>query len=351
MTYEPLSRKELISVIEGKAQARRVPIFAHMWVHPEEFGDRRPAVDQILNRYPEDVRWLWVRMPEIYSAPPDDPDYRWVNWDNPNKNGAAALDEQIALAHWPQLDDMLEHFPNPHYPAMTDFARNHPDDGRYRLAQLWFCFYERHWMLRGMTNALLDYYTNPDEVHRLYRALTDFYLVAMERARKEMRADGFMVSDDLGTQTGPFFSPAVFHEFFKPYYKELIEKSHALGMHFWLHCCGNITALLPDFIEIGLDVIHPIQKFAMDQAATARKFGGQITFWAGLDVQNVIPWGKPEEVRGEVRHLIDSFWRPREGRLILTFGNGVNGDCTLESLSAFLQEAYGYGSEKIRNKQ
>ena len=60
---------------------------------------------------------------------------------------------------------------------------------RYRLGQFWFCFFERHWMLRGMTNALMDYYTDPESVHRLFRAVTDFYLVVIERAGKRTRRE------------------------------------------------------------------------------------------------------------------------------------------------------------------
>ena len=198
-----------------------------------------------------------------------------------------------------------------------------------------------------MTNALTDYYDYPDQVHRLYRALTDFYLGIIERGSKEQNFDGIFVSDDLGTQTQPFFSPEIFHEFFKPYYKELFDKVHELGMHFWLHTCGDVEEFIPDWIEIGLDVLHPIQKHTMDERHVAATFGDKITIWAGLDVQQVIPWGTPEEVRAEVRYLLDTYWRRGEGRLILTAGNGINEDCTLESLEAFFNEAVIYGSKVV----
>ena len=75
------------------------------------------------------------------------------------------------------------------------------------------------------------------------------------------------------SQTAPFFSPKIFREFFKPYYQELVAYAHELGMHFWLHCCGNILAFLPDLIEIGVDVLHPIQKYTMDEREVAQKYG------------------------------------------------------------------------------
>ncbi|MCK5740519.1 hypothetical protein KAH55_15125, partial [bacterium] len=109
--------------------------------------------------------------------------------------------------------------------------------------------------------------------------------------------------------------------------------------------CGNVEPFIPDWIEIGLDVLHPIQKHTMEEKVIAEKFGGQLTIFSGLDVQQVIPWGTPEEVRQEVRCLLDTYWRPGEGRCMLTAGNGINEDCTLASLEAFFDEAVKHGAK------
>lgn len=169
---------------------------------------------------------------------------------------------------------------------------------------------------------------------------------AIERSHWEAGADAVFTSDDIGMQTGPFFSEDIFVEFFKPYYKQLIDKAHSLGMHFWLHTCGNIEAFLPHFIEIGLDVIHPIQKYTMEEQQIAGKFGDKICIWAGFDVQRTIPFGTPEDVRKEVRFMIDTYAR-RDGRLILTCGNALTPDCPIESFEALLDESYHYGRKKM----
>ena len=318
-----------------------------MWVHPEEFQERRPQVDEILSKYPEDIQVLSLNMPGVFDAPSDDPDYRWVNRSDPYVGKNVPFDERVAIRDWGELDEILAHFPDPNYPGLTvNLKEDAPLNGRYRACHWWYCLFERHWDLRGMTNALVDYYDHPREVHRLFRALTDFYMAIMERSRKELGANAIITSDDIGTQGNTFFSMKIFKEFYKPYYQELVEKAHSLDMHFWLHTCGNIEPFLPEFIDIGLDVIHPIQKFAMDQVQIARKFGGSITFWVGLDVQQVIPWGTPQEVRREVHNLMDAFWRQGEGRLIFSAGNGINGDCTLDSLDALFDEALKYGRHK-----
>ena len=94
---------------------------------------------------------------------------------------------------------------------------------------------------------------------------------------------------------------------------------------------------MEDFIEIGLDVIHPIQKYTMDEKQIVRKYGGRICFLAGFDVQNIIPYGTPEDVRAEVRFLIDTFSRP-DGRFMITMGNGSTNDWKKESLQALYDE-------------
>lgn len=342
-----LSREELVSVIEGCSKAHRVPMQIHLWIHPDSFGDREQAVREIMEQYPADIQIIGFRMPDIFRSQEYSDGYSWVPYQDPYQGQNIARDARIAIADWSQLDEVLKYFPNPDYDGL--FQNIPADDGRYRLGHWWYCLFERHWSLRGMTNALTDYYDNPREVHRLFRSITDFYLAIMERGRTENQFDGIFTSDDLGTQTQPFFSLKIFREFYLPYYKELIEKAHALGMHFWLHACGNVEAFIPDWIEIGLDVLHPIQKYAMNEKEVADKFGKHITILAGLDVQQVIPWGSPREVRAEVRHLMNTYWRPGEGKLILSAGNGINEDCPLESLEAFFDEAVRYGKELVEH--
>lgn len=344
MLYESLTREEVASVIEGRSIAPRVPALIHMWAHPSTFGDREAQVQEIMDRYPMDAQFVGINIPQVFDAPADDPEYRWVNFDDPAKGAVVAHDAKIAIADWGQLDGILAAFPDSHYRNLLPFIPE--SDGRYRLGHWWFCFFERHWSLRGMANALMDYYTDPESVHRLFRALTDYYLVIIERAKNEAGVDGIFTSDDLGTQTGPFFSPEIFREFYKPYYKELIDKAHSFGMHFWLHCCGDVEKFIPDWMEIGLDVLHPIQKHTMDEKRIAERFGKDICIFAGLDVQQVIPWGSPEDVRREVRFLIDTYYRP-EGKLMITAGNGINQDCPVASLEAFFEETFSYGTSKV----
>ena len=117
-------------------------------------------------------------------------------------------------------------------------------------------------------------------------------------------------------------------------------------INFWLHACGNITSFLPDLIDLGVDIIHPVQKYAMDETAVASSFADQISFWAGFDVQRIIPWGSEKDVREEVRHLLNIYQRPG-GRLVFSLGNGVNGECRLALLEALYDELFAWNSSRV----
>jgi len=345
--HEPLTRDEVKSVIQGRSSARRVPMNIHFWVHTWTFGDRESAVREILKRYPIDIQIMSFRIPYPSCLPEDYPEYskEWIGSARPKNAKKKGLDERTAMGGWSWLDEFIAKIPSTD--TLRLFANPSPDDGRYRMGHWWFGLFERHWALRGMENALMDYYLYPAEVHRLFQALTDFYIGIIERGCREHDLDGIFMSDDLGTQTGPFFSHGIFMEFFKPYFKQIFGRVRELGMQSWLHACGNVEPFIPEWIDTGLDVLHPIQKHTMDEKKIAANFGDKITVFAGFDVQQVIPWGTPEEVREEVRFLLDTYWRPGQGKCILTAGNGINQDCTLESLEAFFEEALSYGTKVV----
>ena len=93
---------------------------------------------------------------------------------------------------------------------------------------------------------------------------------------------------------------------------------------------------------MGLDVLHPIQKHAMDERITADRYRGKLCFWPALNVQPALPFGTPEDVRAEVRFLIDTYDCP-DGGCMITSGNGITADVTIDNLFAFYDETYNYG--------
>jgi uroporphyrinogen decarboxylase len=120
------------------------------------------------------------------------------------------------------------------------------------------------------------------------------------------------VNDDFGMQNGPIISPKLFREVFKPRHKAMYDLIHRKqpDVFIFLHCCGSIRALLPDLIDIGLDIVNPVQTSAanMEMRALKRDFGDSITFWgAGADTQSVLPWKTPAEVEADVMERLEVF--------------------------------------------
>jgi uroporphyrinogen-III decarboxylase len=224
--------------------------------------------------------------------------------------------------------------------------RMHRED-RYILFGWWGLFFERPWGLRGMESLMVDYYEEPENIHRLHSALADLYAGYIRRASQELKPDGFWTSDDLGHQTQSMMRCEQFDALLKPYYDRIGKACDEAGMHFWLHSCGNNTVLLPSLIDSGVDVFHPVQKHTMDEIAVAREFGDKITFLAGIDVQHTLQEGTPEGVRAEVRFLIDTFDQAGGGMCIAS-GNGIVNGTPFENIEAYLDEAVRYGAAHRR---
>lgn len=330
---ETLKKEDITNVIEGKSAAERVPLLYDIWIYDNVFQNDPVRRREWLQNYPCDVDEIFLQMPGMTSGPKEDLNFYWAAPGQQEIEGKG-LDAQCLLKDWEESEDFYRTFPDPESPALITGKKEY--DGRYLLGRWWYCFFERLWSLRGMENALTDFYLYPEEIHRLFSKLTDFYMRIMERTKEELNVDGFFVSDDIGTQAAPFFSLEIFREFFKPYYKKLFDKAHELGTHFWLHSCGNIELFLPEFIEIGLDVIHPIQKNTMNESDIAEKYGNQICILAGVDVQHLIAFGTICEVKKEISFLMKTYERPH-GRLMLTMGNGSTPDWKLENLEALYE--------------
>lgn len=201
-------------------------------------------------------------------------------------------------------------FPDPHLPGRFAEAdrRLRQRGSRYTLASVWFTLFERLWMLRGFQNMLMDPYLEPKGFCWLRDAIVEYNLAIIDQWLAR-RVDGIYFSDDWGTQRALLIHPDDWRQFYKPAYRAMFERVRAGGAHVWMHLCGNVSAILPDLIELGLNVLNPVQPQAMDIHALARAFGGQVCFNGGVDVQGVMVYGGPDDVRRAVHELVDLFGR------------------------------------------
>lgn len=201
------------------------------------------------------------------------------------------------------------------------------------VGDLW----ERATFMRGMEPLLLDLALSPEFVRGLLRRLGDYVLETMAILFNTLEFDGVAVSDDYGAQSGMLMSPEHWRRFVKPVLREVYGLARKHGRTVFHHSCGHITPIVPDLIEIGLDILHPIQPEAMDIHALKREFGHDLTFCGGLRTQDLLPRGTPDEIRREVRKLKRTMGDG--GGYILEPGITVQADVPLPNIVAAIDEA------------
>jgi uroporphyrinogen decarboxylase len=201
----------------------------------------------------------------------------------------------------------LEKFPWPD-PDCIDRSGLREQSRRYeRHAQLYgFAdVWQRPALVRGWEEFFVDLVERPEWVHLLCRKFTDFYREDYTRAAELTggRIDLYLLISDLGSQRGPLISCPMFQEFVAPYLKEMIDCIHGLRGRVLFHSCGLIRSFIPELIQLGVDVLDPIQPVSAEMQPEMLKseFGHRICFHGGLDMQRLLPEGTPAEVAAEAR--------------------------------------------------
>ena len=202
--------------------------------------------------------------------------------------------------------------------------------------------------LRGMENALMDPMLYPEMSDRLYGKLADLKIAFWEMALAELGdvVDVVVENDDYGTQDSQLISPDQFREVFKPHLKRVFDaiKKAAPNAYLFFHSCGNVRPILPDFIELGVNILNPVHTSAagMEPVALKRDFGDLLTFWGGgVETQHVLPTGTPDDVRDDVRRNLEAL-APGGGYVFNTVHN-IQNDVPPENILAMRQALTEFG--------
>ncbi len=200
-------------------------------------------------------------------------------------------------------------------------------------------FFEISWFLRGMDNFLSDLLLNPPLACWLMDKVLEYLLERMERVLSSAEGEltMFELNDDVGGQNALLVSPEHWRKYIKPRLKEQVELCKKYGVKVQYHSCGSVRAILPDLIDIGVDVLNPVQPKArgMDPFELKREFGRYITFHGGVDEQELLPRGKPEEVRNYVKRLIEEVGK--DGGLIVAPCHTLQPDTPTENILALYE--------------
>ena len=197
--------------------------------------------------------------------------------------------------------------------------------------------YERVHFLRGLENTWLDIYTEPDNLCRLIDVLVEMNLYAIEQFARA-GADGYMWCDDWGLQHNLMIAPDSWRQIWKPRYARVYRTAHDAGLLTFLHSCGDISAILEDLIEIGLDVIQMDQQENMGVERLGSEFGGRLTFWCPVDIQTTMAHGSLDEIRAYCRKLVNTLGRPTGGFIAQWYGDPVGAGHRPEAVAAMCEE-------------
>ena len=207
-------------------------------------------------------------------------------------------------------------------------------------------FWELGYMLRGYEQSLLDVAMNPEFTIALMNKLLEMNLKMTDRF---LDAVGpyiqiFRAGDDLTTQQQRLMSPKSFDAILKPVYKKYFDfvKSKTDAKLFF-HSCGNATVVIDDLVEVGVDILNPVQVAAMgDMAEVKRRFGDKIVFWGGIDTQRVLPFGSVEDVEAEVKRRIRELG-PGGGFAVAAV-HAIQPDVSPENIIAMAEATRRYGT-------
>ncbi|MGA2380696.1 MAG: uroporphyrinogen decarboxylase family protein, partial [Spirochaetia bacterium] len=212
------------------------------------------------------------------------------------------------------------------------------------------CVFEMYWRLRGLENAILDIAMDPDLTRAMFGKCAEFALLLSRRACAELPIDWLWCGDDVAGQAAMVMSPATWRELIKPLMAEIFAAGRSYGLWVAHHCCGALRPIIPDLVEIGLDVLNPVQAGCpgMDAQELKREFGDVLSFMGGVDTQNLLPFGSASEVRRETEKLIQGM-TAGGGGYILAASHTIPPETPDENIFA-LYEVAGIGREEIMDR-
>jgi uroporphyrinogen decarboxylase len=255
---------------------------------------------------------------------------------------AKSLDD-IENYSWP---DSKEEFD---YTGLREHAQTLFDQGEYALVG---CMgspgntFEQAWYIRGLSEFLLDMVMRKDMAHAIMRKIVDHRKINAELYLKEVGdfLDVVQVADDLGAQNTSLMSPDSYREMVKPYQAELIAHIKKFTKaKIYHHSCGSITNILDDMIEIGIDILNPVQGTAvgMETDKLKKRFGDRLTFWGAIDTFKVLPFGSVADVQKEVEKRITDLGS--SGGYVLGSVHNMQTDVPPENVEAMFQAALAFG--------
>jgi len=258
------------------------------------------------------------------------------------------LDISVPWWNWYHLADDWRDFPAPvsrshvigtgSYVDLADrikAARDQSD--KYFLVRIYGSHFEKANFARGIENFLADMAGEPAFARALLNRIIEKNMVMLENFLPIAEIDGVLLGSDWGSQIDLLMSPDTWQEMIRPGEQREYDLVHSYGKDVWVHSCGDIEKVIPSLIEMGLDVLNPVQPEVMDIARLKREYGHALAFWGGISTQQTLPYGTSEEVKQEARRVRDLM--AQDGGYILAPAQSIQGDVPVANIMALLEVA------------
>jgi len=306
------------------------------------------ALRDLYQRYPEDMLNVGAATygefgPEADTPSRDPWGCLWVRHSD-NQKGQVTHNP---LADWSALDDY--HPPDTASDQIIDQVRRRLGENageKYTLADA-YMLWQRMCYLHGYRDTVEELLVQRDRCAELRDLVLGVLLRRVQRLGELPELDGIRFCDGWGTQQALLISPGLWREFFKPAYATMFDAVRRSGKHVWMHCYGMIEEIMPDLIEIGVDVLNP-QSSCMNRERLRQMVAGRICVLGDIDRQQTLPRGTPDDVRAAVRADVETFGHFNGG--VVSHGK-VGGDVPLENIEAMLDEMVRCGTDAYRGSE
>ena len=349
-----MTPRERVRSALNKQPVDRVPIF--MWFHPQTTRKLAAMLEippsHVAEAMGNDIRQTWVNNNYAMEGIVHESDgewhddwwgIRWVKQYGFNQIErfplAGASRDRVAAYQLPfdRFEDLLD--------LMLPVVR---DRGEYWIGcDVSPCVFEMYWRLRGMEDAMLDIGGDPELADQMLGRCADFSIVLGEAACDRNPLDWYWTGDDVGGQRGMMLSPHTWRALVKPHLARVFDVGRKRGLPVAYHCCGALRPILADLVEMGLDVLNPVQCNCpgMDPLELKREFGSRIAFMGGVDTQQLLPNGSPTDVRRATHQLLDGM-TAGGGGYILAASHTISPETPDENIFA-MYEVAGVTREEI----
>lgn len=309
-----MTSKERVKAALKRQPVDRVPVF--MWFHPGTAKHLAAVLEllphQVGEAFGNDVRQAWVNnnyaMEGIVherdgESHVDDWGIRW------EKQGAYNQPVGFPLREFSPKQVLEYPFPIHRMEAllanMTPVATA---AGEYFIgSDVSPCVFEMYWRLRGMEEAILDLVANAEMADTMLGRCADFAVTLSEESCRRFPLDWLWTGDDVAGQQTMIMSPGLWRSMMKPHLQRVVDVGVRAGLPVAYHCCGALRAIIPDLIEMGIEVLNPVQCTCpgMEPRELKHEFGAHLTFMGGVDTQYLLPTGTAEEVYRTTARLVE----------------------------------------------